>query len=87
MSGKRSCDHDEAAHLATFESNLRHAVTRLVKEDIVGLIEPINPVSTPGYFLNNYPTGIILLSLRGSTGFLFVQVYRSLQTLIVIRLL
>ncbi|XP_066961089.1 putative hydroxypyruvate isomerase isoform X2 [Macrobrachium rosenbergii] len=61
MSGKRSHDHDEATHLATFESNLRYAINRLVAEGIVGLIEPINPVSTPGYFLNNYPTAVTLI--------------------------
>ncbi|XP_068239293.1 putative hydroxypyruvate isomerase isoform X2 [Palaemon carinicauda] len=61
MSGKTSHDHDEASHLATFESNLRHAVNRLVTEGIIGLIEPINPVSTPGYFLNNYPTAVTLI--------------------------
>ncbi|KAK7070144.1 hypothetical protein SK128_003879 [Halocaridina rubra] len=56
MSGRRTQTLDENAHLATFEANLRHAVERLSTENIVGLIEPINPVSTPGYFLNNYPT-------------------------------
>ncbi|KAG7176575.1 hydroxypyruvate isomerase-like [Homarus americanus] len=59
MSGHQSADHNEKAHVTTLESNLRHAVSRLAKEDIVGLIEPINPVSIPGYFLNNYDTGIL----------------------------
>ncbi|KAK3894702.1 hypothetical protein Pcinc_001548 [Petrolisthes cinctipes] len=51
MSGRRSSDHDESAHLATLEGNLKHAVERLT-----GLIEPINPVSIPGHYLNNYDT-------------------------------
>lgn len=66
MSGRRSKDHGEDEHLSTLESNLRHAVSRLSKEDIVGLIEPINPVSTPGYFLNNYPTAVALVEKIGS---------------------
>lgn len=59
MSGRRSADHDENAHVRTLEANLQHAVSRLVEENITGLIEPINPVSIPGYFLNNYDTGSI----------------------------
>ncbi|XP_064122885.1 putative hydroxypyruvate isomerase [Macrobrachium nipponense] len=61
MSGMRSHNHDEATHLATLESNLRYAVSRLVAEDIVGFIEPLNPVSNPGYFLNNFPTAAMLI--------------------------
>ncbi|XP_042231846.1 putative hydroxypyruvate isomerase isoform X2 [Homarus americanus] len=61
MSGHQSADHNEKAHVTTLESNLRHAVSRLAKEDIVGLIEPINPVSIPGYFLNNYDTAVSLI--------------------------
>ncbi|KAK3883540.1 hypothetical protein Pcinc_012144 [Petrolisthes cinctipes] len=58
MSGRRSSDHDESAHLATLEGNLKHAVERLTEEGITGLIEPINPVSIPGYYLNNYDTAV-----------------------------
>lgn len=57
MSGRRSKDHDERTHLATLEANLNHAVSRLSAENIIGLIEPLNPVSTPGYFLNSFETG------------------------------
>lgn len=57
MSGRRSKDHDEETHLATLEANLNHAVSRLSAENIIGLIEPLNPVSTPGYFLNSFETG------------------------------
>ncbi|XP_071522789.1 putative hydroxypyruvate isomerase isoform X6 [Panulirus ornatus] len=62
MSGRRSAEHDESAHVTTLEANLRHAVSRLVEENITGLIEPINPVSIPGYFLNNYDTGHVQIA-------------------------
>ncbi|XP_071522776.1 putative hydroxypyruvate isomerase isoform X2 [Panulirus ornatus] len=61
MSGRRSAEHDESAHVTTLEANLRHAVSRLVEENITGLIEPINPVSIPGYFLNNYDTAVSVI--------------------------
>jgi len=37
--------------------NLRAALPILEENEIVGLIEPINNYSVPGYFLNNYDTG------------------------------
>ena len=37
--------------------NLIWAAERLKKENIIGVIEPINPESKPGYFLNNYEAG------------------------------
>lgn len=61
MSGRRSKDHDERTHLATLEANLNHAVSRLSAENIIGLIEPLNPVSTPGYFLNSFETAQSLI--------------------------
>ncbi|XP_045592921.1 putative hydroxypyruvate isomerase isoform X1 [Procambarus clarkii] len=61
MSGRRCENHDESAHITTFEANLRHAVGRLAEENITGLIEPINPVSIPGYFLNNYDTAVSVI--------------------------
>lgn len=38
----------------TYLTNLKYAATVLEKEDILGVIEPINPVSVPGYILNDY---------------------------------
>ncbi|XP_053630626.1 putative hydroxypyruvate isomerase isoform X2 [Cherax quadricarinatus] len=61
MSGRRCETYDESAHIATLEANLRYAVSRLAQESITGLIEPINPISIPGYFLNNYDTAVSLI--------------------------
>ncbi|CAL4122370.1 unnamed protein product, partial [Meganyctiphanes norvegica] len=61
MSGRKSAEHREEAHIKTLESNLRYAVERFSAENITGLIEPINPVSIPGYFLNNYETAVNII--------------------------
>lgn len=44
-----------------YEKNLRHAVNRFAAEDIVGIIEPINSITVPGYYLNNFQKGILLI--------------------------
>ncbi|XP_076028845.1 hydroxypyruvate isomerase-like protein Gip isoform X2 [Oratosquilla oratoria] len=62
MSGKHSQEKENSSLiLSTFEANLRHAASRFEAEGLVGLIEPINPVSIPGYILNDYQTAIDLL--------------------------
>lgn len=48
-------------HNDVYESNMRLAATLLEKEDITGLIEPINPYSVPGYFMNNFEKGLELV--------------------------
>lgn len=40
-----------------YESNLRYAAKIFEKENILGLIEPINKYSVPGYYLNSYDKG------------------------------
>lgn len=42
------------ANRKTFQSNLKYAATQLEESDIIGVIEPINNYSAPGYFLNDY---------------------------------
>ncbi|XP_020706690.1 putative hydroxypyruvate isomerase isoform X2 [Athalia rosae] len=39
---------------STYESNLRYAVEKLQTEDIIALIEPINNITVPNYYLNNF---------------------------------
>lgn len=59
MSGKAnvSVENNEA-----YEKNLRWAVNLLEKENIVGLIEPINKYSVPGYYMNCYDRAVELLN-------------------------
>ncbi|XP_075233120.1 hydroxypyruvate isomerase-like protein Gip [Lycorma delicatula] len=45
----------------TYEKNLSMASKLLEVEGITGLIEPINPYSLPGYYLNNYEKCINIL--------------------------
>ncbi|XP_067003135.1 putative hydroxypyruvate isomerase [Anabrus simplex] len=59
MSGRvenitRECDQ-------AYENNMRYAADLLSKENIVGLIEPINPYSVPKYFMNSYDKGLELV--------------------------
>lgn len=42
---------------AVYESNLRYAVDRFMIEDIVGLIEPINSITVPNYYLSSFQKG------------------------------
>ena len=42
----------------TLKKNLEYALPLLKENGIVGLIEPINKYFVPGYFLNNYETGL-----------------------------
>ena len=55
MSGKASPDCP--ASESTLVANLRSSIELLKEADIVGLIEPINNFSVPGYFLNNFDVG------------------------------
>lgn len=49
---KTTTDND-----AVYESNLRYAASRFATENIVGLIEPINNITIPNYYLNNFQKG------------------------------
>ncbi len=50
-----------AANDDAYKSNLLYAVNLFEKEQIVGLIEPINPFSVPNYFLNSFEKGLSFL--------------------------
>lgn len=52
INGEQTKDNDDA-----YESNLRFAVELLEKENILGLIEPINSYSVPNYYMNSYEKG------------------------------
>lgn len=65
MSGK--LDHAPTKeHHETFISNLKYAASILEKENIVGVIEPINHYSVPGYFLHDYKYAIEAIKTVGS---------------------
>lgn len=44
---------------STYESNIRYAVDKFQTEDIITLIEPINLVTRPKYYMCNVEKGII----------------------------
>ncbi|CAH1103094.1 unnamed protein product [Psylliodes chrysocephalus] len=46
---------------STYENNLRYAANLLEKENILGLIEPINKYSVPNYYMNSYEKAIAVL--------------------------
>ncbi|XP_070504020.1 putative hydroxypyruvate isomerase [Chironomus tepperi] len=50
----------------TFISNLKYAASVLEKEGIIGVIEPINNYSVPGYFLRDYTFAIDAIKNVGS---------------------
>ncbi|XP_059219379.1 putative hydroxypyruvate isomerase [Stomoxys calcitrans] len=49
-------------HLATYVANLKYAAGVLEKENIVGVIEPINQYSVPSYFMNCYDMAVNVLN-------------------------
>lgn len=55
MSGKVTSPNAE--NDAVYESNLRYAVEQFEHAGIVGLIEPINPVTVPNYYMNSFENG------------------------------
>lgn len=65
MSGKLEAPPTDA-HRETFKSNLKYAASQLEQTDIVGVIEPINHYSVPGYFLNDYKFAIDTIKDVGS---------------------
>lgn len=65
MSGK--LEHSPTKeHHETFLKNLKYAAGFLEKENVVGVIEPINHYSVPGYFLNSFKYAIDALQSVGS---------------------
>jgi hydroxypyruvate isomerase len=63
--GKNTC---KEKGLMTLENNLRKIIPLLEKNNIVGLIEPINKTTIPGYFLNDFDTAIsIVKSIQSPT--------------------
>jgi len=65
MSGQ--LDHAPSKeHHETFVSNLKYAAGFLEREDILGVIEPINHYSVPGYFLKNYSYAVEAIKSVGS---------------------
>ncbi|VEN55365.1 unnamed protein product [Callosobruchus maculatus] len=48
-------------HDSTYVDNLKYAANILEKENILGLIEPINGYSVPHYYMNNYEKAISVI--------------------------
>lgn len=55
MSGK--VESPGALNDSVYESNLRYAADRFGAEGIVGLIEPINSITVPNYYLHSFEKG------------------------------
>ncbi|MFH4975190.1 hypothetical protein AB6A40_001899 [Gnathostoma spinigerum] len=49
---------DSPENTATFKENIRFASREFAKEGIMCLIEPINPITIPGYFLSTYEQAV-----------------------------
>ena len=62
MAGLRVQTIDEEVQRGVYVSNLRLAAQRCADSGIQLLIEPINPVDIPGYFLNDFGLSLDILS-------------------------
>ncbi|MEO9875650.1 MAG: 2-oxo-tetronate isomerase [Anderseniella sp.] len=62
MAGLRDPSVDETVQRDTYVGNLRHAAGQCADNGIQLLIEPINPVDIPGYFLNDFGLSLDIIS-------------------------
>jgi len=62
MAGLRDQSIDETVQRDTYVGNLRHAAGQCADNGIQLLIEPINPVDIPGYFLNDFGLSLDIIS-------------------------
>ena len=56
MSGK--VESPSTANDTVYESNLRYAVERFQSEGIIGVIEPINSITVPNYYMHSFEKGL-----------------------------
>lgn len=72
LAGVAPAGADRAALEETFIANLRYAAGRLKEAGIKLLIEAINPIDIPGFFLNTTAQALDIIARTGSDN-LFVQ--------------
>ncbi|XP_012280286.1 putative hydroxypyruvate isomerase [Orussus abietinus] len=65
MSGK--VEVSNTVNDTTYENNLKYAAERFKTENIVGLIEPINSITVPNYYLHNFEKGLEIVRKINST--------------------
>lgn len=51
--------NNTSTNLLEFPRNLQFAADQLESTGIIGVIEPINNYSVPGYYLNSYDKGVM----------------------------
>lgn len=56
MSGK--VNQISTTNDSTYLNNLLYAVEKFEKEKIIGVIEPINNITVPDYYMNSFQKGI-----------------------------
>ncbi len=54
MAGLLNSEQDKSKHTDTYLSNLTAALAMCSEQNVDLLIEPINPINMPGYFLNDF---------------------------------
>jgi len=68
--GKRLGDVDEAMQRATLVANLRHAASELSRADVTLVIEPLNRIETPEFFVGTTAEGLALIADVGAPNLL-----------------
>jgi hydroxypyruvate isomerase len=81
LSGLRPAGVDDATLRRTFVANLRHAVAELKAAGLVLLIEPINPLDVPGFWLNRPSLGFdIVEEVEADNLFVQYDLYHAQRT-------
>ena len=78
MSGLRPDGVSDEAMRATLVANLRHAAAETKKAGLKLLLEPINPIDIPGYYLNSSGQALSLIDEVGADNvFLQYDIYHA----------
>jgi hydroxypyruvate isomerase len=72
LAGLRPAGVDDATLRRTFIQNIRHAAQAMSRHGVRCLIEPINPIDVPGFYLNRADEALSLLD-EAATPNAFVQ--------------
>lgn len=67
MSGKLENKESIGEYRETYMENLKYAAESLERENIIGVIEPINHFSVPAYFLSDFKDAISVIKAVGSS--------------------
>ena len=78
LTGKAGADVTDAVARATLVDNLRHAAEKLAKADLRLLLEPVNTLDVPGFWLNSVDKALSVMDeVAAPNLFLHFDIYHA----------